>query len=57
IYNSKRISTLFEPIVFGLQLKYVKQSRDSCHRSNIICPLEILSNLRKRYRIKQIGKK
>ncbi|CAG8508605.1 9332_t:CDS:2 [Gigaspora rosea] len=43
--------------IFGLRLKCVDQIRDSRHRSNILRPLETLSNLGKRYRIKQIGKK
>ncbi|CAG8601973.1 3755_t:CDS:2, partial [Gigaspora rosea] len=41
-------------IVFGLQLKCIKQTRDYCYRSNVLRPLETLSNTAKRNRIKQI---
>ncbi|CAG8589405.1 15865_t:CDS:2 [Gigaspora rosea] len=57
IYNSKRTLTLSGPIIFRLQLKCVKQIRNSRHRSNILHPFETFSNLGKSYQIKQIGEK
>ncbi|CAG8783645.1 22047_t:CDS:2, partial [Cetraspora pellucida] len=56
-YNNNRTSTLSGTIIFRLQLKCVEQARDSHYQSNVLQPLEKLSNSAKRPQIKQIGVK